>query len=63
MTDMMSILRSCGSDPHRIASGRCVIAVPGLTRQLRAAGVLNNKHIPAAYLRASTEQRLALLQG
>lgn len=30
---------------------------------LRNANVLNNKHIPAIYLRASVEQRLALLQG
>lgn len=30
---------------------------------LRAAGVLGNKHIPDPYLRASREQRLALLQG
>jgi twinkle protein len=32
-------------------------------RGLKAARVLGNKHIPAAYLRASFEQRLALLQG
>ncbi|BBC30051.1 hypothetical protein SGFS_013450 [Streptomyces graminofaciens] len=31
--------------------------------KLRALGVLNNKHIPTIYLRASAEQRLALLQG
>lgn len=31
--------------------------------QLRLAGLLNNKHIPAIYLRGSIEQRLALLQG
>ena len=30
---------------------------------LRAAGVLTDKHIPPAYLRASRAQRLALLQG
>ena len=30
---------------------------------LKAAGVLNSKHIPPAYLRASYSQRLALLQG
>ncbi|MDQ3641177.1 MAG: replicative DNA helicase [Actinomycetota bacterium] len=36
-----------------------------LTRELRATGLLRGagKHIPAAYLRASTRQRLALLQG
>jgi phage terminase large subunit-like protein len=31
--------------------------------ELRNAGVLNNKHIPAKYLRASFSQRLALMQG
>lgn len=35
----------------------------GLKKQLRQLGVLGNKHIPAAYLRASEDQRLALLQG
>ncbi|HEX9088723.1 MAG TPA: hypothetical protein VF867_14490, partial [Arthrobacter sp.] len=35
----------------------------GLSKDLRTAGVLGNKHIPAIYLRASYAQRLALLQG
>lgn len=34
-----------------------------LRNALRAAGLLGNKHIPAAYLRASIEQRTALLHG
>jgi phage terminase large subunit-like protein len=34
-----------------------------LQADLRRLGVLGNKHIPAAYLRASADQRLALLQG
>ena len=34
-----------------------------LQAQLRALGVLGDKHIPAIYLRASFDQRLALLQG
>ncbi len=37
--------------------------VYGLATLLRQAGVLGNKHIPSVYLRASTEQRLSLLQG
>src|SRR5690606_23933692 len=32
-------------------------------RQLQDAGVMERKHIPVAYLRASKDQRLALLQG
>jgi hypothetical protein len=35
----------------------------GLKVQLRGLGVLGNKHIPGAYLRASQDQRLSLLQG
>lgn len=34
-----------------------------LSSSLRAAGLLNNKHVPTAYLQASADQRLALLQG
>lgn len=34
-----------------------------LHSQLRAAGALDNKHVPVEYLTASGEQRLALLQG
>jgi predicted phage terminase large subunit-like protein len=33
------------------------------TQQLQAAGVLGNKHVPPAYLRASVSQRLDLLAG
>src|SRR5258707_47926 len=34
-----------------------------LASELEAAGLLRNKHVPEIYLRASVEQRLALLQG
>ncbi len=37
--------------------------VLGLQSQLRMLGLIGNKHIPPAYLRASEAQRLALLQG
>ena len=36
---------------------------PGMTGRLRALGLLLNKHIPAPYLRASEQQRRALLAG
>lgn len=43
------------------------VTTPGyrtsLVGRLRRMGVLGRKHIPAAYLRAGTNQRLALLQG
>ena len=35
----------------------------GLQAQLRALGILKNKHIPVAYLLASRKQRTALFQG
>jgi deoxycytidine triphosphate deaminase len=34
-----------------------------LSSELRARGLLGNKHVPAAYLTADVHQRLALLQG
>jgi predicted phage terminase large subunit-like protein len=37
--------------------------VYGLHTQLKALGVLNNKHVPPMYLTASESQRMALLQG
>jgi Rad3-related DNA helicase/serine/threonine protein kinase len=36
---------------------------PGMTGRLRALGLLLNKHIPTTYLRASEQQRRALLAG
>lgn len=50
---------------HEIKSREniCAVIVDGLTRDLRLAGLKGNKHIPEAYLRASSGQRLALLQG
>jgi len=36
---------------------------PALATRLRSLDLLGNKHIPAAYLRSSYKQRLALLQG
>lgn len=37
--------------------------VTGLIKLLREQNLLGNKHIPSRYLRASREQRIALLQG
>lgn len=45
------------------AENRSEFNVNGFAADLCAAGVLGNKHVPAAYLRASYEQRLALVQG
>ncbi|MGH9058860.1 MAG: AAA family ATPase, partial [Acidimicrobiales bacterium] len=45
---------------HAVPLNRGVL---GLRVQLRQLGLLGNKHVPAAYLRASATQRLALVQG
>lgn len=45
-------------NPSRIEYG-----IGGLKSGLADLGLLGNKHIPQEYLRASVEQRLALLQG
>ena len=37
--------------------------ITGLKVQLRALGVLGDKHVPATYLTGSIDQRIALLQG
>lgn len=41
----------------------CTFSIKGQMDAFRAAGVLNNKHIPAEYLRASPAQRWELLRG
>lgn len=49
---------------YRRQPGRApMYGIPRLRVALRSLGVLNNKHVPATYLRASAAQRLALLQG
>jgi len=59
-------------DDEKTGSEMAVLAAPTsagpgrtLTREFRAIGLVHRagKHIPAAYLRGSIEQRLALLQG
>jgi len=56
-------LVNAGIDASASTSSSVVINTRGLMTKLRTAGVLGNKHIPMAYLRASADQRLSLLQG
>lgn len=61
-------IAACGygvSAPRHYANkaGAADVTVYGLVTALKTLGVVGNKHIPAPYLRASREQRLALLQG
>lgn len=50
---------------HPIAHSPSVnrVNLRGLQRQLSDCNLLNNKHIPITYLRASVSQRMQLLQG
>jgi phage terminase large subunit-like protein len=60
--DAIRVIKEAGwdiSEPRDLERYR----VKGLQKKLRAVGLLGNKHIPAAYLRASIAQRRALLQG
>jgi len=63
--DLPSLLEQISAAGHEPgARNGNNISVPGVFREaLKVAGVYRNKHIPATYLRASSEQRLALLQG
>ncbi len=45
------------------AIDKITFSIIGLKAVLRGVGVLNAKHIPDAYMRASIEQRFSLLQG
>ncbi|MDQ2737930.1 MAG: hypothetical protein M3Y35_04745, partial [Actinomycetota bacterium] len=60
---MIEQLRSAGYQPHVLPCHSDLLGTYGLYVQLREIGVLTRKHIPVRYLRASFQQRLALLQG
>jgi len=49
--------------PYKKLKADYSYGLPMLITKLRQIGVLNNKHIPSDYLRASYEQRLDLLRG
>jgi intein/homing endonuclease len=52
------------ASPRRVKdTNACVVNVRGLKVSLREVGVLNNKHVPEAYLSASVQQRRDLLAG
>lgn len=50
-------------ESREVKKGIYRVLIDGLSRQLRINSLILNKHIPEAYLTASKEQRLALLQG
>lgn len=51
------------SEPVRCTTAGRMLSNDSLRSKLRALGVLGNKHVPAIYLRGSSQQRTALLQG
>lgn len=58
--------RACERERDRAARRGAVPSAPTLlplAAHLRSLGILDNKHMPAMYLRAAVDQRLALLQG
>lgn len=64
-TEDDEILMQVASGGYEISNRKATLCygILGLQVKLRALSVLNNKHIPQVYLRSSTQQRLALLQG
>lgn len=54
---------TCRLRPSQQNSKASAYGILGLHRQLRENNLLNNKHIPDCYLRASRAQRLELLRG
>ena len=60
---LLAQLEAGGYQAHSIGNSGKTISALGLMANLREIGVLRDKHIPTEYLRASEDQRLALLQG
>lgn len=60
---LIAQIRAAGHDAYALTCSDKTVSTRDLKVRLRDLGVLNNKHIPAVYLRASFDQRLALLQG
>src|SRR4029077_1909262 len=68
VSDIETNLLGSGMDFHRVPSGdgvngAVVLRLDGLTQLLKDQNLLNNKHIPSCYLRASQGQRRGLLAG
>jgi hypothetical protein len=62
-SEIIANIESAGFEVRAQAWSRYAWGIIGLRKGLRHLGVLNNKYVPAAYLRAAPKQRLALLQG
>lgn len=60
--EIRKALAARGYDTH-LTGDLMNVRVEGLTAELRAAGLIQNKHIPGLYRRASIAQRLEVLRG
>jgi predicted phage terminase large subunit-like protein len=60
---MISEFKRLGYEVSPVTGDGWTFTVYGLHAQLKALGVLGNKHIPDVYLRGSVQQRMSLLQG
>lgn len=60
--EVVDNITACGVSIHKL-SAKYNWGTHGLHRPLRLLGLLQNKHVPHVYLRASVSQRLSLLQG
>jgi replicative DNA helicase len=61
--EIVDAVRLAGYEINKIAGDNYDYGIRGLQVQLRAVGVLGNKHVPGTYLRASESQRRDLLAG
>jgi hypothetical protein len=66
--DILQRLKHAGCEPAMqrqvgVIRARLLAQVPVLGEALAAAGLLDDPRVPGAYLRASLDQRLALVQG
>lgn len=59
----IKFINDLGYETHSVASCPADYHVEGLHVQLKKLNLLENKHIPVEYLRASYQQRFELLQG
>lgn len=60
---MISEFKRLGYEVSPVTRDGWTFTVYGLHTQLKALGVLGNKHIPDLYLRGCVQQRMSLLQG
>jgi hypothetical protein len=61
--ELIANLEAAGFEVRKQSWSRYAWGIIGLRKHLHELGLLGNKHVPEAYLRAAPKQRLALLQG